>query len=96
VGIRKSALSKKRVIQANLGKRAIVVLYDPALDDALAYERGARTLSLRDGRAVDERGVAWDVWGRSERGEQLVAVSSFDVMWFAWHAFFPRAEIRNG
>jgi hypothetical protein len=70
-----------------------VVIYDEALDDGLAYETGGRRFSAREGKVIDASGATWDVWGKSSRGDQLEFVSSFDVMWFAWHAFHPEAEV---
>jgi hypothetical protein len=91
--VSKDTLRKNRLAVLKLGGHDVVVIYDEALDDALAYEAGGKRFSARDGEVVDASGATWDVWGTSSRGDQLEFVSSFDVMWFAWHAFHPDAEV---
>lgn len=90
--VSKDALRKKRFAVLKLAGDDVVVIYDETLDDALAYKAGGKKFSARDGKVVDAS-ATWNVWGKSSRGDQLEFVSSFDVMWFAWHAFHPDAEV---
>jgi len=59
-----------------------------------------RTLSfgLQEGKIVDvETGSEWDPTGRSTggrfKGLQLMSINAYDVMWFAWYAFYPETEV---
>ncbi len=91
--VSKEALRKNRFAVLKLSGDDVVLIYDEALDDALAYKAGGKRFSARDRKVIDGSGATWNVWGKSNRGDQLEFVSSFDVMWFAWHAFHPDAEV---
>jgi hypothetical protein len=91
--VSKDALRESRYAVLKLAGEDVVVIYDEALDDGLAYKMEGKEFSARDGQVVDASGAVWNVWGQSSRGDQLEFVSSFDVMWFAWHAFYPDAEV---
>lgn len=91
--VSKDALRKNRFAVFKLAGDDVVVIYDEALDDGLAYRTGGKKFSAREGKVVDASGATWNVWGKSNRGDQLEFVSSFDVMWFGWHAFHPDAEV---
>jgi hypothetical protein len=96
LAIQKADLRSKRLLTARVDGEPVVLLHDPALDAATAWKTGGHTFSIRNGAVVDERGARWDFWGRSDRGEQLEFVDSFDVMWFAWKAFFPQTRVEAG
>lgn len=95
LAIQKSTVRSKKLIQAKLGAEDIIVIYDERLDDALAYKTGGHTFTLQGGQIVDEAGSVWNIWGRSDKGE-LEFVNSFNVMWFAWYAFYPSTEVYEG
>lgn len=80
----------------------VVLLHDPELETARAFraEASGRRLDLRPtdtgGEYVDRgSGGVWDSWGRPVAGsnEKLARALSYDVMWFAWAAFFPDTEV---
>jgi hypothetical protein len=96
LAIPKTALRKQGLITTKLGGDPVVVLYDPSVDDARAWRTGGRSFSVHEGAIVDERGARWDSFGRSDRGEQLEFVHSFDLMWFAWKGFFPTSRVEVG
>lgn len=84
-----------------LGGEPILLLYDGELDLVRAYSRQVegRTLkfTFRDDKLVDEQTSSeWTSRGLSIRGKlaetQLRPVNYFDVMWFAWYAFYPQTK----
>lgn len=93
LAVHKELIRTEKVVATRLGGRDIVVIYEGSVDDALAYEAGGHTFTATKDGVIDERGVRWDVFGRSARGEQLRFVPSFDVMWFAWSAFYPDSKV---
>ena len=102
MAIPKQALRKKSVVNTTLSGLPLVGVYDPELDNVQIFVRqvnGKSTnFSLENGRVVDELTQSqWTPAGRAvegmARGTQLKQQPSFDVMWFAWYAFFPETEV---
>lgn len=102
LAISKDNLQARKVANLNLSGTPIVALYDSDLDVARVFVRSAGTTVLtfrsNGGRLVDETtGSIWTGEGRAKEGRlagtQLKQVSSFDVMWFAWKAFFPETVV---
>lgn len=102
LAISKDDLQARKVANLNLSGTPIVALYDSDLDVARVFVRSAGTTVLtfrsNGGRLVDETtGSIWTGEGRAKEGRlagtQLKQVSSFDVMWFAWKAFFPESVV---
>lgn len=101
------AVSKHRAVSqqavaAELGGTPVVFLHDPQLATARAFraEADGATLELgpagTPGEYADRRGGAvWDSWGSPVTGTDLplTRVLSYDVMWFAWVAFFPDTAV---
>jgi hypothetical protein len=101
LAILKETLAKEGVANIMFDGEPIVALYDSSLDVVRIFSRmiGSRLVNfeIRDGEFFDvETGSAWSALGTSVRGElsgsRLERVSSFDVMWFAWAAFFPETD----
>lgn len=97
----KETLAEEGVANLTFDGEPIVALYDAALEAVRVFSRvvGSRTLSyeIRDGEFFDtETDSAWNPLGISVSGElagsRLERVSSFDVMWFSWAAFFPETD----
>jgi hypothetical protein len=100
--INKQALRKKKVINTSLARLSLVAIYDSELDIARVFVRqvaGKSTnFAFEKGRVVDElTGSQWSADGRSVEGKasgsQLKQHPSYDVMWFAWYAFFPETQV---
>ena len=102
VAIHKQALREKRVSHTTLAGLPLVALYDENLDVVRVFvsrvgEKSV-TFASRGGRVVDElTGSQWTSEGRAVSGKaagtQLKQQASFDVMWFAWYAFFPSTHV---
>jgi hypothetical protein len=95
LAVRKEALAREGLVLTRLGEEPVALIWDSRLQDAHAYRTGGRRLQWKDGQVVDERGARWSVWGGSDRGERLEPVTSYDVMWFAWHAFRPHTTVHR-
>ncbi|MBI3023786.1 MAG: DUF3179 domain-containing protein [Thaumarchaeota archaeon] len=85
-----------------VGREPIVLLYDEELDVVRAYSRNVegRTLEFLtvEGKIIDSQTSSeWTSFGLSTEGSmagvQLNRMNHFDVMWFAWYAFFPQTEL---
>lgn len=100
--VKKGLLREKKALPAP-GEENVVFLYDPGLDEGRAFLARMVSGLLRfiedgPGRYVDSiTGSAWDPWGRAVagplQGSSLERIISYDVMWFAWAAFFPETEV---
>lgn len=102
LAVNKDLLRRRGLATAQVADTPLAVVYDAGLDEGRAFlaRAGSRELAAGDeaGSVVDKTtGTTWDATGRAREGslagarlEQLV---SYDVMWFAWVAFFPETEV---
>ena len=95
LAVHKDDIREAGVLNLQLGERNVVLIYDPEIDAALAWEAGDKTFTFNGEKAVDQNGVEWDVWGQGSNGDSLEFVGSFDAMWFSWVAFYPETEIHG-
>lgn len=101
VAVRKSLLRQRRVVAATAGGKPVVVLHDVSLDEGRAFHARAEGEELRFEPTGKGRFTAgdssWDAFGRALSGPlagtRLPRLASYDVMWFAWAAFFPDTEL---
>ena len=83
-------VKKLRVINATVDQQSVVVYFDEGAQTARAFERGPRTFAWKDGRAVDQAGVAWDLLrGLSSEPvpERLTDVPATPWLMERWKAF---------
>lgn len=102
LAILKEAARRERVGNMSLGGEPVVFLYDERFDTVRTFVRRleGRELSFTydEGQVMDmQTGSEWSVLGtgtgRSYEGAQLPSVRAWDVMWFAWYAFFPNTQV---
>jgi hypothetical protein len=102
MAIHKHTLRAKKLINTSLAGVPLAAFYDAELDVARVFVRQVQgkpaKFSFENGRMADElTGSLWTADGRSiggkMSGSQLKQYASFDVMWFAWHAFFPATQV---
>ncbi len=100
--IHKQLLRVKKLINTYLGGVPLVAFYDSDVDFVRVFIRQingkAAGFGLEKGRIVDElSGSVWTAAGRSVEGKmsgsQLKQRTAYDVMWFAWYAFFPETQL---
>jgi hypothetical protein len=67
-------------------------VYDERINNVRLFQ--GVTLELDDNELVDLEGNKWTVDGIALDGQDdLVEPNYFEVMWFAWHAFYPDTEV---
>lgn len=97
----KESVLKKGAWNFEIGDRVLVAAADPELETVWVFDRrlGNETLEFRpgDGGAlIDQRGRTWkreDLTLEGPGGEDLPAARFYEVMWFAWYAFFPETSL---
>lgn len=95
--IEKEWIRSNRVLNLELGNDSVVALYDEVLDDVRVFSRTLNgttyTFEYSGGGFYDqETGAPWSRYGTSYHGA-LTPIDSFDVMWFAWAAFYPNTGL---
>jgi hypothetical protein len=102
MALHKQPLRAKKLINTSLDGVPLVAVYDSDLDFVRVFIRQingkATNFGFEKGRIVDElTGSVWRADGRSVEGKmsgsQLKQQTAYDVMWFAWYAFFPATQI---
>jgi hypothetical protein len=101
MAIPKQVIKQKLVINAKIGEHPIVAIYDDSLETVRIYSRKLNEIELdfreTDGEITDQTGTLWGKSGvaqtQENKGIKLDEITSFDVMWFAWAAFFPNTEL---
>ena len=102
IALYKQTVRAKKLNNTSLGGIRLVALYDQDLDLVRVFVRQVKekstNFSFENGRIVDElTGSSWSAEGRSVEGKMsgswLKQLASYDVMWFAWYAFFPETLV---
>lgn len=101
LAIPKQAALKKGAWNLDLAGQPIVAVRDAEFETIWVFERrtGDETLEFRPGEGgalVDRRGRPWRRRGlalQGPEGSRLPALPFYDVMWFAWYAFFPDTAV---
>jgi hypothetical protein len=101
VAILKSTAEQQNVINLELNNQALTVFYDEELETVRVFNRDLGgtiyDFTYSDGFSDLQTGSEWSVNGKAINGdllgEKLEIVTSFDVMWFAWVAFYPNTEL---
>jgi hypothetical protein len=101
LAVPKNSVADAGVLNLELGRTPVVAIYDESLDVVRVYSRlvNGETIefSIQDGAILDRSGSTWNVRGEAVEsameGESLTQINHFDVMWFAWSAFYPDAEL---
>jgi hypothetical protein len=102
IALHRQTVRTKKVNNTSLGGVPLVALYDQDLDLVRVFVRHVNekstNFSFEDGRVADQlTGSFWTPDGRSVEGKmsgsRLKQLASYDVMWFAWYAFFPETHV---
>lgn len=103
LAVHKERALAEPVIMSELDGTPVVFLHDPELATSRAFVAGdaGEPLDLvpadAPGQYRDQSsGAVWDSWGRpvaGENGTELTRILTYDVMWFAWFAFFPNTQV---
>lgn len=88
VAVVKDHLRRVGVVTIGVGDEAYVAAYDAALDTAYVYRNpDGRTVEHVDGAVVVDDEV------REPASLPLPSLNAFDVMWFAWAAYYPNTAV---
>ncbi len=102
MAIHKESLRQQKVMNTSLAGVPLVAIYDAELDVVRVFVReiNGRAVNFASGtaRVLDElTNSEWTTRGLARGGKlagtQLKQQASFDVMWFAWYAFFPETQV---
>ncbi|MCS4538767.1 MAG: DUF3179 domain-containing protein [Thaumarchaeota archaeon] len=102
LAVPKDEFRAKKIENIIVGSEPVVLLYEEELDVVRAYSSriGAETLefSMEGGKIVDRQTSSeWSPNGISTKGRlansRLKHVNYFDVLWFAWYAFYPKTQV---
>jgi hypothetical protein len=97
LAVEKNKLIREKTINTKLNNESIVIFYDEALQAARVYKSSLNSETYLfkkvDGKIIDEQtNTEWSIEGESSKGK-LETVVYFDVMWYAWHAFFHDTQL---
>jgi hypothetical protein len=102
LAVHKQHVIEQQVVTAELAGAPVVFLHDPQLATVRGFrgELAGEPLALEPAGSPGEyadagSGAVWDSWGApvSGTGEPLTRIVSYDVMWFAWAAFFHNTAV---
>jgi hypothetical protein len=101
IAITKSVVAEMGIIDTEPRNTPVVAIYDEALDVVRVFSRRLNGetfgFSLQDGSILDDSGSTWNVNGQAIEGAMdglsLTRINHFDVMWFAWSAFYPDTDL---
>lgn len=87
----KSSVMENAFLNFTLEDQELSAVYDPQINNVRVFNG---QLTLEDNILVDDTGNTWSVSGLSQSdAEDLMGPTHFEVMWFAWYAFYPDTEI---
>jgi len=77
------------------GDLTVQALHDKKLDIVrLYYVPNATTIEIKDDQLVSNNGDKWNLLGsRVTATQDLKLPQYFEVMWFAWYAFYPETDV---
>lgn len=85
------------VLSFSISSESAVAIYDYNLKATRVFlssvEDNEIVLKMKENQIIDQRGIIWNEQGISSNNEHLTEITFFDVMWFAWHAFYPDTEV---
>lgn len=85
----------KGLYSFEFGGLTVQAIHDKKLDIVrLYYVPSVITIEIRDNQLVGSNGETWSLLGTSITATQdLELPQYFEVMWFAWYAFYPETEV---
>lgn len=91
LALHKSSVIEGEALNFNLGKESFTAVYDAAIDNVHIFNG---TLTIQDNMLVDNKQDLWSLDGiMTNTNERLTSPLYFEVMWFAWYAFYPETEV---
>jgi hypothetical protein len=75
-----------------IGGLKAVAFYDSRISAVRVFNREEYSFTFNNDQIIDQDGNKWSANAVSEHGS-LKPITHFDVMWFAWYAFYPDTEV---
>ena len=104
-----SALSKHTVLNDEVGRTPVLVVYSAANDTTTVFARRlhGRTLQFRavkgaaeDTLVDDQTGSKWTAYGECTagtlKGQKLDTIVPLPSLWFSWAEFYPDTQVYSG
>lgn len=87
----KEAVPEDAALTFTLGNHILTAVYDPMIDNIRIY---TGDYDLEGETLTDDSGNTWSLAGLGHNGQEtLSSPTHFEVMWFAWYAFYPETEV---
>jgi hypothetical protein len=87
---------EKGVVNFSIGNENGVAFYDNQIDAVRVFYSQLNNEKLiftySDGKFIDQKNRTWNRLG-TDGTNKLNSMTYFDVMWFAWYAFYPNTEV---
>lgn len=87
---------EKGVVNFSIGQENGVAFYDNRINAVRVYYSQLNNEKLfftySDGNFMDQNDRIWNILG-TDGIQELDSMTYFDVMWFAWYAFYPDTEV---
>ena len=82
-------VEEKKVLNFQIGGKRAVAFYDESLKAVRVFDPKTFEFEYVDDKILDQEGNIWQSNGTSDGDRELKPLTYFDVMWFAWHAYYP-------
>lgn len=90
-------VKEKKILHFKLNDTPLVAFYDDSIRNIRIFKSIISSKPLKfkqtNGIFVDQHGTKWNSKGISENKDALESVTHFEVMWFAWYAFYPETQV---
>lgn len=90
-------VQKDLVVNFSIGDIEAVALWDSNIKTVRVYSRDFEGALLdfesSENNYTDQFNRIWSTSGKTEDGMTLSTITYFDVMWFAWYAYYPETEV---
>jgi len=90
-------IRSENVFNFKIASTNAVAFYDTSLKTVRVFfstlDNETFVFDYKNQKIVDESGTIWSENGVSSDGKSLQPMYYFDVMWFAWNAFYPDTKV---
>ncbi|MCK5757692.1 MAG: DUF3179 domain-containing protein [Clostridiales bacterium] len=97
IAINPETVKSLNLIQFDIGDIEAIAVYDQTIKAVRVFSSIYQNTNLKftyqNDKLFDNRGTVWNENGISENGEKLDPLTHFDVMWFAWYAYYPDTDV---
>lgn len=92
-----SKVKKEKIYNFQLDGVPLIAFYDGSIKNIRVFKAILNNekldFKIEKNKIVDQNNIKLSVKGTSENNQALKSVTHFEVMWFAWYAFYPETEV---